>query len=191
MSPTGIWFERAAIGVASLVLSVGLIIVLSGYFAGRDQAGLSGSTGSPAPPPPGQAIADQGHAILRPGQPHPAYDSNPPTSGPHRPIPIRRQGRRLSDDQLLQALEVGDIVLLYGNRRAPGQLRVLTRRLASPFSPGLAASGRAIILGRRPGTHGVIALAWDHLLRVRTPGDPTLRRFIAYWLGRGASGRCC
>ena len=39
---------------------------------------------------------------------------------------------------------------------------------------------------RRPGTAGVIALAWTHMLRVATPTDPALRAFAQFWLGRGA-----
>ena len=92
-----IWLERLAIVIASLILSIGLIAVLSGFFAGRDQAGVSG-TGSVA----GQQFKDLGHAQLRPGEPRPAYNSNPPTSGAHIPVPVTADPRDLSDDQLLQ-----------------------------------------------------------------------------------------
>ncbi len=73
-----IW-ERLAIAVASLLLSVGLIAILSGFFASRDQAGVSGSAGGGL----GQRFADLGHAHLQPGEPSPAYNSDPPTSGAH------------------------------------------------------------------------------------------------------------
>ena len=73
--------ERVAIGVASLVLSIGLILLLSGYFAGRDQAGVSGGT-RPARAARSRTSA---HAALSPGGPHPTYNSNPPTSGAHVP----------------------------------------------------------------------------------------------------------
>ena len=54
--------ELVAIVVASLALSIGLIILLSGFFAGRDQAGVAGgATG------PGQAFTDLGHRALAPG----------------------------------------------------------------------------------------------------------------------------
>jgi hypothetical protein len=33
----------------------------------------------------------------------------------------------------------------------------------------------------------VIALAWTRMLRVVSVQDPTLRTFIQFWLGRGAS----
>ena len=70
--------ERVAIGVVSLVVSVGAIALLSGYFAGNDQAGVTGSAAGP-----GQAFRDLGNAHLPPGRLRPPYDSDPPTSGAH------------------------------------------------------------------------------------------------------------
>lgn len=182
-SRLGRWLERVAILLASLALSVGLIILLSGFFAGRDQAGVSGAgTG------PGQAFADLGHAALRPGQPRPAYDSNPPTSGAHVARAIPRPGAPLNVDELLSALQVGDVVILYGGGHPPAGLEQLARTVAPPFSSELAATGDAVILARRPGTQGILALAWAHMLRVPRASDPALRDFVGFWLGRGAPG---
>lgn len=186
MSRTARWLERLAIGIASLALSVGLIAVLSGFFAGRDQAGVSGQSTAP-----GVAYRDLGHAHLRPGQPRPAYDSDPPTSGAHLPAAVRSDGVALTDDQLLQALEVGDIVVFYAPPQPPSGLSSVLAQAAPPFSASLAASGQAVIAAPRPGTHGILALAWAHMLAATGPGDPGLRQFIAHWLGHGATSRCC
>lgn len=175
--------ERAAIGVSSLALSVGLIAVLSGFFASRDQAGISGNASAL-----GERFRDLGHAHLSPGTLRPAYDSSPPTSGAHVPEPVPRDGATLSDDQLLQALEVGDVVLMYGGRRASAELASLARAIAGPFSSALSAAGQAVVLARRPGTVGVIGLAWAHMIHVAAAGDPLLGEFAKYWLGRGAPG---
>jgi hypothetical protein len=51
----------------------------------------------------------------------------------------------------------------------------------------VAAAGGALILDQRPGTHGVIAASWRHLLQVRSAGDPRLLAFANYWIGRGAA----
>ncbi len=175
--------ERVAIVLASLALSFGLIAVLSGFFAGRDQAGVSaGPTG------PGEAFVDLGHAHLRPGRPRPRYDSDPPTSGAHVPEAVRHSERRLNDDQLLEALELGNVVVMYGGRTPPPGLRMLALSLAPPFTPGLATAGQAMILARRPGTRGLLGLAWAHAIVVRGPHDPRLRQFVQFWLGRGAPG---
>jgi hypothetical protein len=175
--------ERVVIVLASLALSIGLIALMSGYFAGHDPAGVTGSVSEP-----GQAFRDQGHAVLRPGQTRPHYDSSPPTSGPHVAVPLERDGSALSDDQLLQALQTGNVVLMYGTRVAPPGLPALARALAPPFSPGLAAAGQAVILAHRSGIAGVVGVAWAHLIRVTGPSDQLLRSFANFWLGRGAPG---
>jgi hypothetical protein len=175
--------ERGAIVLASFALSIGLIALMSGSFAGHDPAGVAGAASGP-----GQAFRDLGHASLLPGQARPAYDSSPPTSGAHVPQPVPSDGAPLDDDQLLQSLQTGNVVLMYGTRTAPPGLGALARAVAPPFSPYLAAAGQAVILARRTGTSGVIGLAWSHMIRVGAPGDPLLRAFASFWLGRGAPG---
>lgn len=178
--------ERLLIVVASFAVAIGVIALLSGgLLAGHDSPGVSGAASGP-----GVAFPDQGNAHLKPGQAPPRYDSEPPTSGPHRPAATDRNGAQLSDDQLLQALSVGDVVLMYGTPRPPAGLAAVADGVApAPFSPALAATGQAVVLAYRPGTTGVIGLAWAHMVHVRSPTDPTLRSFGQYWLGRGAPQR--
>ncbi|MGI8506191.1 MAG: DUF3105 domain-containing protein [Solirubrobacteraceae bacterium] len=174
--------ERLAIVLAAFAISVAVIAVLSGgLLAGRDNPGISG---------PGRQLGaqfrDLGHAHLAPGASHPHYDSEPPTSGAHVPLAIERDGSKINDDQLLQALEAGDVVIMYGSSRPPAGLGALADTIAAPFTPALAAAGQAVILARRPGTNGFLGLAWTHLVHVRSVDDPQLRSFILYWIGRGA-----
>lgn len=176
--------ERLAILLASLVLSVGLIALLSGFFAGRDPAGVSGGT-----PAIGTHYPDLGHRHILPGQLRPPYNSVPPTSGAHVPEPILADGRVLNDDQILEALELGNVVVLYGTPAPPPGLRELAVSLGAGFSPALEAAGQALVIGRRPGTQGLVVLAWTRTLRVASPADPLLRIFAQEWLGRGAPGR--
>jgi hypothetical protein len=75
---------------------------------------------------------------------------------------------------------------MYGTRTPPPGLAAVAGAVAPPFTTALAASGQAVILAYRPGTAGVTGLAWAHMLRVASPGDPALRVFAQYWLGRGA-----
>jgi uncharacterized protein DUF3105 len=175
--------ERAAIVVASFAIAITVIAVFSGgLLAGRDQAGISGSSSGL-----GQSFRDLGHAHLAPGQAEPSYDSDPPTSGAHVPLAVERQGTVLSDNQILQALEVGDIVMLYGSPKPPTGLVALSQHVAAPFSPALAAAGQAVVLGRRRGIAGVVALAWTRRLQVGAPSDPALLSFAQSYLGQGAN----
>ncbi len=174
--------ERLAIVLVALALAVGVIALLSGgLLAGRDNPGITGSGEGP-----GYAFPDQGNGTLAPGAKRPVYDSRPPTSGPHVPIAVTRDETTISDDQLLQALASGDVVLMYGSRQPPAGLGRLADSASPPFSPGLAAAGQAVILARRPGTGGVLGLAWTHLIHVRFAADPRLRSFVVFWLGHGA-----
>ncbi len=178
--------ERLLIVVAAFAVAIGVIALLSGgLLAGHDSPGVSGAASGP-----GVAFPDQGNAQLKAGQARPDYDSEPPTSGPHLPAATTANNAQLTDDQLLQALSVGDVVLMYGTRKPPPRLAAVADGIApAAFSPALAATGQAVVLARRPGTTGVIGLAWAHMVHVRSPTDPTLRSFAQYWLGRGAPRR--
>ena len=153
------------IGLLTLVVALGGFVLVLLFFEGRDESQVPDGTSDGRPP--GQVVADQRRA--------------------QAPAPIRtdRDGTRLSEDQLLHALELGDVVLLYGTSTAPPQLRALQERLPGRFDPVLAANGAAVILANRPGTDGVTALAWKRILRARSASDPALERFADYWLGRG------
>lgn len=155
--------RRLGVALATLVVALGGVVLLLLFFQGRDRSELQDAGGSR--PGPGQAVTDQRRA--------------------QSPALIRRDGTRLSEDQILHALELGDIVLLYGTSAPPPELRALQQRLAGPFDPVLAANGAAVILGERPGTKGVVALAWRRMLRARSAGDPALEDFADHWLGRG------
>jgi hypothetical protein len=181
----GLVLERLAIAVASLALSVFAIALLSGYFAGNDQAGVTGAANVP-----GQTFPDLGHEHLPPGRLRPPYNSIPPTSGAHVPQPVTQDDVELNDNQLLQALELGNVVVLYGGGIPPPGLQALARMIEKgPFSPALAASGGAVILARSPGTNGLIGLAWTHMIRVNALNVDPLGEFAQYYLGKGAPGR--
>ena len=82
--------ERVAIVVASLALSFGLIAVLSGFFAGRDQAGVSITQAGP-----GSAFPDLGAAHLQARRQASRVRLEPPDQ--RRPLPAAgdpRRGRR-------------------------------------------------------------------------------------------------
>jgi hypothetical protein len=170
--------------LALLVSAAGLVGMIA-FFGGRDTSTFHQVEG------PGQAFPDQGAKRLAAGAPRPRYNSDPPTSGPHVPAAIPRDGVRLSADQILTALATGNVVLVYSRSSFASPLRRLADRASGPYDPALAAAGQAVILDRDPGRHesGVVALAWRHLLRVPSPTDPALGGFLDFWLGRGAGGR--
>jgi hypothetical protein len=177
--------ERIAIVIASFVVAIGAIVLLSGYFTSRDQGGVSGVLAGP-----GLLYRDLGDAILKPSRHHPAYNTDPPTSGAHVPAAVRSDESVLDDNQILTALAAGDVILMYGTPKPPPGLAALARATTSaPFSPALAQTGQAVILARLPGIDGIEALAWRRILpitgvtRVTAANDALLKQFIEAWLG--------
>lgn len=172
-----------------LAVIVGAVIVLGGVFllaqlfVARDDAGVGGASAGG----PGTLEPDRGAAHGSPAEPRRSGD--PPTSGPHQPALLTRDARELADDEVLHALELGDVALVYSGARAPAQLRALQEEVAGPFDAELAAAGQAVALVRDDRIDGVQALAWRRRLKASGPDDPALREFAEAWLGKGAAGR--
>jgi hypothetical protein len=180
----GRWVERIAIVIVSLAVAVGVIALLSGGLAGgRDDPGITVHQDAP----PGRAYRDLGDRVLAPGAAHQHYDSQPPTSGAHVAVAVTHNGATISDDQLLQALALGDVVFMYSTPTPPGGLQEIADDVAPQFSADLAARGQTVILARRAGLRTITALAWTHILRSNEAG--ALRSFAQYWLGRGAGAQ--
>jgi hypothetical protein len=173
--------RRIWLALTAIVLSVAVLAGVLFFVAGRDDPQVDKADRGP-----GQVFPDQGKSHLALGEePKVRFNSDPPTSGPHIPDPVLRDGVRLTRDQVLQALERGNVVVFFDSGREGRALRNLQRQLTGPYDSAVAAAGQALILARRPGTRGVIAAAWRHLLHVRSPSDPQLTAFAQYWIGRG------
>lgn len=153
--------------LAGLVIVVGGVLVLMSVFSGKDASQLEGA-GAPQGP---------GTYEPRPGE--------PPTSGP-ADGPNLTGEVDVEDGALVTALALGNVALVYGTRAPPPRLLALRERLAGPFDAELAAAGQMAFLVRRPGTEGIVALAWQRRLEVADASDPALADFVEYWIGRGA-----
>jgi hypothetical protein len=154
---------------AGVLLAVAGLIVLVLVFGARDDPEVAG-----APDGPGELQPDRGSGHDRAA----AVEDEWPTSGPHRPELVSRDRRRLSDDQILHSLELGNVVILSGD---PARFAELQRDVAGPFDAEVAAAGQAVILARHDGP--VVALAWRRVLESDDPA--ALRAFAEAWLGRG------
>jgi hypothetical protein len=152
-----------AIGVA---IAVGGLIALAVAFNARDDAGLSA-----APEGPGELQSEGGGEW--------------PTSGEHERALVTRDRRELTDDQILTALELGNVVILYDAPDPGANLIRLQREVSGPFDAEVAAAGQAVILARREGAGPATALAWRRVLETPDSGDPALSEFAEAWLGQG------
>ena len=157
--------RRVLLVVVGVVLAVAGIAAVALVVSSRDDSQVAG-------------------AVQGPGQVQPE-GADPPASGPHRNVLVTRDRTQISDDQLLRALELGNVVILYDGARPAPALVKLQEDVAGPFDAELAAAGQAVILARRAGAGPATALAWKRILRADDPADPALREFAEFWLGRG------
>jgi hypothetical protein len=169
--------RQALIALAVAGCAGAACLVLIFILASRDSSDVSSGAAGPGVQQP-----DHGRrhtAAAAPASP----PADPPTSGPHRVTAVTRDRVALSDDQLLSALELGNVVIAYDTPRPSAALVALQRDAAGPFSADLAAAGQAVILDHRPGAGGTLALAWRRLLRSSDLAQ--LRDFADTWLGQG------
>jgi uncharacterized protein DUF3105 len=160
-----------------VAVAVAGLVALSLALSSRDDSQLSA-----APQGPGELQPDHGASHAAAAEPS---GDVPPTSGTHKPDLVTRDRTTLTDDQLIHALELGNVVILYEGARPDPALVQLQEDVAGPFDAELAAAGQAIILARRAGAGPATALAWRRLLRASSAEDPQLREFAESWLGRG------
>ena len=176
---------RRLLGVLlGTVLVAGGVFALLLVFNARDDAGV----GSGEPTGPGQLQPDRGSRHLESTQHVPLEGlTDPPTSGAHHDRLPTREGR-LSPDEIIHSLELGNVILFYAAPRPPAALRALQRDVSGPFDAEVAAAGQQVILARRDGAGAATAAAWRRLLRTDDPADPRLREFAEAWIGRGVDG---
>jgi hypothetical protein len=156
---------KALYALAIAGLASGLCLVLIVVLAGRDSSQVDGTAAGPGVVERGAASAD-----------------GPPTSGAQRGDPVEADRVELSDDEIVAALALGNVVIAYDGA-APTAVQ---EEVSGPYDPELAAAGQAVILARRPGLGGVQALAWERRLVASGPEDPQLTEFAEAWLGQGA-----
>ena len=179
--------RRLVVLLLGTAVGAGGVYALVLAFNARDDAGVGGS----APAGPGELQPNRGSRHLESTQHVPLESlTDPPTSGAHHDRLPSREGR-LSPDEILHSLELGDVILFYDAKRPPAALRALQREVSGPFDAEVAAAGQQVILARRPSrppTGAVTAAAWRRLLRADDPADPRLREFAEAWIGRGVGG---
>src|SRR5215213_2978284 len=90
--------RRIGLALVTLVVALGGFVLVLLFFEGRDDSQVPQATSGGDVP--GQVVTDQRRAQAS------------------ALIRSDRDGTRLSEDQLLHALELGDVVLLYGTKAA-------------------------------------------------------------------------
>ena len=150
------------------IVAVVLVIVAAGvgYFAYRAAADL-----------PGVKADDQGNRHVQNGESHEAYNTDPPTSGPHLPYiaPWGVHTRPIQAELQVHNLEDGGVVIQY-NCECPD--------LAEQLKKIVQSYDKQVILAPYPGMPHKIALtAWTRLDTMDELDEGRVTRFIEAYRG--------
>lgn len=131
-------------------------------------------------PPPGETVADMGNRHLTSTtDPHEAYNTIPPTSGPHVGG-IARWGihrEQIPDEQQIHNLEDGGVIIHYDPTRTDpetvARMESMTR-----------AEGEHVILEPYAGlSHPIVLTAWARIYRLDAFDEDGMRTFISRYKG--------
>ncbi len=122
----------------------------------------------------GEKIADLGAPHVARGQTHPAYNSNPPTSGWHWGDGTAGPGIKdqpVPDELVLHSMEHGAAVLWYKDDLPQADVE----RLKKVFND---ASGKKIMLSRKDLDVPVALTSWNYLLKLKSIDEGQIKAFI-------------
>lgn len=126
----------------------------------------------------GEYLSAQSRDHIQSGAEHPAYNSNPPTGGWHYDQPAQSgiYDKEFRDEQLVHNLEHSHIWIAHKPDLEAQQIELLAD-IAKDY-------GSKIIMTPRQANDSPIALvAWEHLLKMETVNEATVREFIEAYRG--------
>ncbi len=186
--------------VGGLVL-LGLIVFVVLIVITRSVASPVGLNGSS----PGQFFPSQGHCHIGVDCPGPAsqyanfaYNSNPPTSGPHEEIfpSTLILDQPISKPMLVHLLEHGNVALLY-NDKAPQDVVQQLKDYATTYDKlpvsdvqAKLEAGQAVFVAPYPGMTEPIALvAWTRLESLSQYDQAEIDQFTKAWVGNAQNAQ--
>lgn len=134
----------------------------------------------PTIPAPGESFTSLGQEHIQPGSSHPAYNSNPPTSGWHYPQPAQSgiYDTQFPDEQLIHNLEHGQIWIAYKPDLAKDQVELLADIAKSYGS-------KMIMEPRKENDSPIAIVAWLHLFKLNVVDEVKIKAFIDAYRGHG------
>ncbi|MEK7140665.1 MAG: DUF3105 domain-containing protein [Patescibacteria group bacterium] len=121
----------------------------------------------------GEKMADEGAMHVARDKSHPAYKTNPPTSGPHW-VGVAGPGIKtepVADELILHSMEHGAAVVWYREDLDQGEIDKITEAFNN-------SSGKKIMLARKDLDVPVALTSWDYLLKLNTIDEGVIKEFI-------------
>ncbi len=168
----------------------GLLAVLVGVVALMVAIFVLGNRATPEPQEValvGQKFDDQGQKHIADGEQHEAYNSSPPTSGPHygSPAPWGIKNAEIVDEVLLHNLEHGGIVITYKPDLPADQIEQL-KQIATTLPQSKNFNSVKIILApRAKNDRPVSLLAWTYQEHLDSPDGAKIKEFYLSHLDKG------
>lgn len=168
-------------GILAAVAVIAIVVIASGALNSPAPSPVAAAGSSAATCGNIQTFPEQGRDHIKPNQPHPAYSSNPPTSGSHWETP-QDWGiytNQQVQEQLVHNLEHGGIIIQY-NDLSPAEIQTLTNivqrdshhMVLAPY-PGLASGTK------------VAFTAWTHLQTCSGVDENVIRAFVNAFRDKG------
>ena len=155
-------------GVALLTL----VIIIGGTWVWDKQE--SNDRERLAKPLMGEKMPDQGASHVARGQSHPAYNSNPPTSGWHWGSGVAGPGIKdapVPDELILHSMEHGAAVVWHQEGLEQNEINKIKEAFNSSF-------GKKIMLPRKDLDVPVALTSWNYLLKLETIDEVKIKEFI-------------
>lgn len=152
-----------------IFLGVGIIGGL-GWFIATLPVPISNLTKTPL----GEKIPDLGRQHIARGEAHPAYNSNPPTSGWHYGDGVAGAGiknKPVSDELVLHSMEHGAVVVWYKDDSTENDIKLIKKAFNS-------ASGKKIMLPRKDLEVPIALTSWNYLLKLEKIDEAKIKEFI-------------
>jgi hypothetical protein len=135
-------------------------------------------------PVPGEAISIQGQQHIQPGQSHPPYNSDPPTSGWHYDEPARADfyETSLPDEQLVHNLEHGHVIISYDCAKLADceDVKAELRRLVDRFQ-----RWKIVAVARENADAAIALTAWGRIDKMDSYDEDRTEAFVRRWRNRG------
>jgi hypothetical protein len=131
-------------------------------------------------------MADQGAAHIKPGESHPPYNSNPPTSGWHydNPAAAGVYDEPIADETLIHNLEHGHIIISYNCDLLEGtSCDELKANLRNVFD--LKRGWKIVVLPRPSLDTGIALTAWGVIDKFNTYDQGRIENFITQYRDQG------
>lgn len=127
--------------------------------------------------------AEQGRDHISSGQKHPAYNSDPPSSGPHysdanAPAPWGAYSQQVPEEVFIHNEEHGGVVITYNPKLLnPPQLKRLQNLFTVPYSSKDFSPTKALITPRIKNKHMIEIAAWTYTLNLDRYDEASLMKF--------------